>query len=120
MAIASATASPAYGNAALDWVVDVTLTPARAAALSPAYSKAVSACPAECPERHIAIWANLTADDISRWNEVGTTASTPYSAGGKLLTDSYVLAPIADGQFEVSGLTEVQAKSLASALLRSR
>lgn len=98
------------------WVVDIEFDAVATAALAQATSAAVAACPGDCPQRHITIWANLTSSDVSRWNDIADSLSRSYSAGGKLVADPYIGEPIAGGRVEIGGMTQAQAKALAAAL----
>jgi hypothetical protein len=99
------------------WVVDIDFDAVATAALAQATSAAAAACPGDCPQRHIPIWANLTSSDVSQWKDIADSVSRPYSVGGKLVADPYISEPITGGHVEISGgMTEAQAKALAAAL----
>ncbi len=100
------------------WVVDVTVDQRGTVALTQATAAAASACPADCPERHLAVWSNLTSADIASWSQTAGALSRPYAAGGKLLTDPLVNEPIRSGQLEITGFTsEHQAEMFAAAIV---
>ena len=120
--IAAATAH--VGADGTSWVVDVTFTP-RGKQLFAALTKAnVNACPGDpnirqgsaCARRHLAIWLDLTAADIQRWDDAAFVAkvSGTYdlrclasaSTGDicpKFITDPLTLEEIDGGEAEVSG-----------------
>lgn len=99
------------------WQVRVQLTNDATAMFAAITTQAVSACSLDCPERHVAIWANLTPSDVAEWNQRAMTASMPYSKGGKLLIDAYTIQPITSGNLAITGpLSQEQAEHLADAL----
>src|SRR6266513_2113664 len=98
----------------------------------------VAACPgdsdtnpqAQCPERFLTIWLNLTQKDIDNWEtpDYVTKVSQPYDAAclaaakpnvvcGKRLTDPITKEEISGGQAVISGnFTQQSAQDLATGI----
>ena len=79
---------------------------------------AVNACPgggADCPERHIAIFEDLTDADLANWDQAAPNLTvSPNIPGGKLLTNPVILNPITGGQAQITGnFTQQTAGELA-------
>jgi len=69
-------------------------------------SDAVNTCPGDgvtCATRNIAIFEDLSQDDIANWDQVESTVALPPSEGGKLLTNPNILNPIPGGQASITG-----------------
>ena len=74
-------------------------------------TKAVNACPgdtgsdpnANCAQRHIAIFEDLTDDDIANWAARATQLALPPDQGGKMLTNPVIQNPIPGGQAVITG-----------------
>jgi preprotein translocase subunit SecD len=104
-------------NYGADWVVYVTFNAEGARLLRSLTKKAMAACPGDCAERHLAHWLDLTQDDVVHWNERASSEYRPVSAGGKLLSDTYVLYPIPTGNTLISAnFSKQQATDLARRL----
>src|SRR5207248_1206288 len=85
---------------------------------------------ANCPQRHLAIWLDLTQKDIDNWEDPSYVAkvSQPYDPGclaaqtadtvcGKFLTDPITLTEIAGGNATISGaFTQQSAQDLATGI----
>jgi hypothetical protein len=130
-------------TAALDatgttWVVDVRFTQ-RGAQLFSALTKAnVAACPgdpastatANCPQRHLTIWLDLTQTDLDNWHDYAYVAQVsalfdlkclarkPAQAiCPKFVSDPITLTEIDGGRMQIAGgFGEQDAQALASAL----
>ena len=80
---------------------------------------AVNSCPGDagttdCATRHIAIFEDLTKDDIANWAKVESTVALPIAQGGKLLTNPQIIQPIAGGTAAITGnFTQATANDLA-------
>ncbi len=130
-------------NAAIDqtgvsWVVNVSFTSAGGTKFANLTRANVAACPgdpntvatANCPQRHLAIWLDLTQADINNWedpayvSQVTSTynpgclaAQTPNTVCGKFLTDPITLQEIDGGQATISGsFTQASATDLATGI----
>jgi preprotein translocase subunit SecD len=134
--IASATAT--IDSTGTSWVVNITFTSSGATIFDNETRKNVAACPgdvnaslaANCAERHLAIWLDLTKNDIDHWEDPSYVAkvSSPYDAGclasqtpdkvcGKLLTDPVTREEIAGGNAQISGsFTQQSANDLATGI----
>jgi preprotein translocase subunit SecD len=132
-------ASAAIDSMGTFWVVDVTFT-SRGAQLFKQLTRAnVAACPpgdpnnlagANCAERHLGVWLDLTQADIDNWDDpaYASRVSQPFdldclahmtaaTACPKLLTDAVTLQEI-DGANTVIGgaFTEASASRVADAI----
>jgi len=126
-------------NASLDqngtqWTVNITFTSQGASTFSNLTRANVAACPgnsdtdpaAQCPQRFLAIWLNLTQQDIDNWEnpEYVATISRPWdspqNATGptpKLLTNPITREEIDGGQAVISGtFTQQTAQDLATGI----
>ena len=130
-------------NASIDpngtqWVVNIQFTSAGADKFSKLTTDNVNACPgdtttsatANCPERFLAIWLDLTQKDIDHWEDPAYAGkvSSPYDPAclaaqkpdtvcGKLLTDPITREPITGGQAQISGsFTQQSANDLATGI----
>jgi preprotein translocase subunit SecD len=134
--ISSATAS--IDQTGTSWVVNIQFTSAGATKFDNLTRDNVAACPgdtgtvasANCPERHLAIWLDLTQKDIDRWEDPsfagkvsGTydpaclASQTPDTVCGKFLTDPITLQEISGGQAQISGsFTQQSANDLATGI----
>jgi preprotein translocase subunit SecD len=134
--IQSATAQ--IDQSGLAWVVNVSFTQHGAGVFDTLTRENVAACPgdpnsvasANCPQRHLAIWLDLTQTDIDNWEtpeHVGKvsqpydtaclSAQTPGTTCGKFLTDPITLQEISGGNATISGsFTEQSAKDLATGI----
>ena len=136
-AIASASASidPTSG---IGWVVNVNFTQAGSDLFGKLTTANVAACPgdpststtANCPERHLTIWLDLTQNDINHWEDA-TYANTvsgnydpnclatkgPDATCPKYLVDANTIQPILGGQAFISGgFTQPSAVDLATGI----
>jgi preprotein translocase subunit SecD len=131
-------ASAAIDQTGTSWVVNVSFTQAGAQKFDNLTRDNVNACPgdvntsqtANCPQRHLAIWLDLTQSDIDHWADPSYVAkvSSPYDPGclaaqtagtvcGKFLTDPITIQEIAGGQATISGsFTQQSANDLASGI----
>ena len=130
-------------NAAIDstgvsWVVNVAFTSTGATKFDNLTRDNVAACPgdpgtsatANCAQRHLSIWLDLTQKDIDNWDDPSYAArvSAPYDPGclaaqtestvcGKFLTDPITLQEIAGGNATISGsFTQQSANDLATGI----
>ncbi|TMD17080.1 MAG: protein translocase subunit SecD [Chloroflexi bacterium] len=120
------------------WVVNITFTSAGATKFDTLTRDNVAACPgdsttvasANCAERHLTIWLDLTQADIDHWEDssyvakVSATydpaclaAQAPGTICGKFLTDPITREEIAGGQAQISGsFTQQSATDLATGI----
>ncbi|HET7740445.1 MAG TPA: preprotein translocase subunit SecD, partial [Mycobacterium sp.] len=134
--ISSAAAS--IDSTGTSWVVNITFTSAGADKFSKLTTDNVAACPgdvstvqtANCQERHLAIWLNLTQTDVDKWEDpnYANKVSGSYdpsclaTAGqgvlcGKFLTDPITIEAITGGQAQISGsFTQQSANDLATGI----
>jgi len=126
-------------NASLDqngtqWTVNITFTSQGASTFSNLTRANVAACPgnsdtdpsAQCPQRFLAIWLNLTQQDIDNWEnpEYVATISRPWDSPQnatdptpKLLTNPITREEIDGGQAVISGtFTQQTAQDLATGI----
>jgi len=130
-------------NATIDstgtsWVVNIGFTSRGATLFDNLTRDNVAACPgdvntsatANCPQRHLAIWLDLTQQDIDSWEDPSYAAkvSAPYDPGclaaqtestvcGKFLTDPITIQEIAGGNATISGsFTQQSANDLATGI----
>jgi preprotein translocase subunit SecD len=134
--IVSATAS--IDQSGVGWVVNVSFA-SRGADLFANLTRAnVAACPgdvstdptANCAQRHLAIWLDLTQKDIDNWEDPAYVAKValPYDTGclaqasptticGKFLTDPVTIQEIDGGQAQISGnFTQQSANDLETGI----
>jgi preprotein translocase subunit SecD len=131
-------ASSAIDQTGTSWVVNVSFTQAGAQKFDNLTRDNVNACPgdvntsqsANCPQRHLAIWLDLTQNDINNWADPSYVAkvSSPYDPSclaaqtggtvcGKFLTDPITIQEIAGGQATISGaFTQQSAGDLATGI----
>ena len=131
-------ASAAIDSTGTSWVVNLTFTSAGATKFDKLTADNVKACPgdtattaaANCQQRHLAIWLDLTQSDIDRWADPSFVAkvSAPYDPAclaaqtegtvcGKFLTDPITLQEIAGGNAQISGsFTQQTANDLATGI----
>ena len=122
----------------ISWVVNVTFTQSGATKFADLTRTAVAACPgdtttsptAQCAQRHLTIWLDLTQNDINHWEDPayvskvsGTydtaclSAQTPNTICGKQLTDPITIQEIDGGQAVISGtFTQASANDLATGI----
>ncbi|HKW06325.1 MAG TPA: protein translocase subunit SecD, partial [Candidatus Dormibacteraeota bacterium] len=134
--ISSATSS--IDQTGTSWVVNVSFTSAGATKFDNLTRDNVNACPgdpntvatANCPQRHLTIWLDLTQQDIDNWEDPSYVAKVmqPYdpqclatqiqgTVCGKFLTDPITLQEIAGGQATISGsFTQQSAQDLATGI----
>jgi preprotein translocase subunit SecD len=131
-----ASASAAIDQQGLTWGVNISFTSAGADLFTKLTTANVAACPgdpntsvtASCPERHLAIWLDLTQADINNWDDPVYQAkiTAPYNAAclpsatvscGKLLVDPVTITEITGGQATISGsFTQQSATDLATGI----
>ena len=99
----------------LQWQVNLTFNSDGASLFGKLTSDAVNSCPStDCPTRHIAIFEDLTNDDIANWHTVSNQVALPPAQGGKLLTNPQIIQPIPGGQAQITGnFTQSSASDLA-------
>ena len=129
--IQSATA--AIDQSGVSWVVNISFTSRGATIFDQLTRDNVAACPGagtDCPQRHLAIWLDLTQTDIDNWEnpDYVSRVSGPYDTGclaaqtagtvcGKLLTNPVTLQEISGGQATISGnFTQQSAQDLATGI----
>ncbi|TAN34392.1 protein translocase subunit SecD [bacterium] len=134
--ITSATA--AIDQNGVSWVVNVSFTSRGADTFATLTRNNVAACPgdvstsaaANCAQRHLAIWLDLTQKDIDNWEDPAyvAKASQPYDTGclatatpttvcGKFLTDPVTIQEIDGGNATISGnFTQQSATDLATGI----
>jgi preprotein translocase subunit SecD len=134
--IASATSTIDQNGVA--WVVNVAFTSHGGDLFDKLTRDNVAACPgdvqtsatANCPERHLAIWLDLTQKDIDNWEDpayVGKISqpyntaclaqATPSTICPKFLVDAVTLQEIAGGNATISGaFTEQGARDLSTGI----
>jgi protein-export membrane protein SecD len=135
IATANASIDP---NSGIGWVVNISFTSSGSDLFGKLTTANVAACPgdpntvatASCPERHLAIWLDLTQNDINHWEDAtyATTASGTYDPNclatkgpnavcPKFLVDANTTQPILGGQAYISGnFTQQQAIDLATGI----
>lgn len=102
----------------LQYAVNLNFNGDGAALFSKLTTDAVASCPGDgvtCPTRKIAIFEDLTAADIAKWDTAESTVAQPPSVpGGKLLTNPNILQPIAGGTATITGnFDQTSARDLA-------
>jgi preprotein translocase subunit SecD len=129
--IASANAS--IDQSGVSWVVNINFTSRGGGVFANLTRDNVAACPGtgtDCPQRHLAIWLDLTQTDIDNWENPAyvSKVSGPYDTGclaaqtpntvcGKLLTDPTTLQEIDGGAATISGsFTQTSAQDLATGI----
>lgn len=137
--IQSATAAIDQNGVA--WVVNVSFTGTGATKFADLTRAAVAACPgdvnsvatANCAQRHLTIWLDITQTDINNWENASYVSqlSSPYNTAclaarspgticGKLLTDPVTETEIDGGQAVInggaSGFTQGAANDLATGI----
>jgi preprotein translocase subunit SecD len=120
------------------WVVNVNFTSTGGNTFATLTRENVAACPgdpnsvatANCPQRHLAIWLDLTQADIDNWEDPAyvtkvaspydtacLAAQTPSTVCGKFLTDPITLQEIDGGAATISGgFTQQSANDLATGI----
>ncbi|HEY3085936.1 MAG TPA: protein translocase subunit SecD [Candidatus Dormibacteraeota bacterium] len=134
--LSSATAS--IDQNGTSWVVNIQFN-SRGAALFDQLTRAnVAACPgdsdtnpaAQCPERFLTIWLDLSQKDIDKWQDADyvskvmqpydpacLSAQTPNTVCGKLLTNPITREEISGGSAVISGnFTQQSAQELATGI----
>ncbi|HEY3084640.1 MAG TPA: hypothetical protein VGK28_04200, partial [Candidatus Dormibacteraeota bacterium] len=134
--LSSATAS--IDQNGTSWVVNIQFN-SRGAALFDQLTRAnVAACPgdsdtnpaAQCPERFLTIWLDLSQKDIDKWEDADyankvrqpydpacLSAQTPGTVCGKLLTNPITREEISGGSAVISGnFTQQSAQELATGI----
>ncbi len=133
-----ASASAAIDQTGTTWVVNTTFTSAGAQTFDTLTRDNVAACPgdpsttaaANCAQRHLAIWLDLTQQDIANWDDPNyvakvsapydpacLAAQTPGTVCGKFLTDPITIQEISGGNAQISGsFTQQSAQDLATGI----
>ncbi len=131
-------ASASIDQSGVNWVVNITFTQAGANLFADLTRANVNACPgdpntsqtANCPERHLTIWLDLTQKDIDNWENASyvSQVSSPYNTAcladqtpntvcGKFLTDPVTLQEIDGGNAQITGsFTQASANDLATGI----
>ena len=127
-------ASAALDQNGVSWVVNMTFTSHGADVFSKLTQDNVNACPgdpglsqaANCAQRHLAIWLDLTQKDIDNWENadyVGVVSrpwdapQNPADPTPKFLTDPITQEQITGGQAVISGsFTQTTANDLATGI----
>lgn len=129
--IQSATAAIDQNGVA--WVVNISFTSRGGGLFDTLTRDNVAACPGagtDCPQRHLAIWLDLTQTDIDHWEDPAyagklsqpsdsacLAAQTPDTVCGKFLTDPVTLQEISGGNATISGaFTQQSANDLATGI----
>ncbi len=116
-----------------NWVINVSFTLRGRELLRQLTRDNVQACPGpsqDCPQRHLAIWLDLSQTDIDNWSDptYATKVSQPYDLGclahrtasvvcPKLLADPTIRDEIAGGTTMIaSNLTKQSATELANSI----
>ena len=133
-----ASATPAVDATGTSWVLDITFT-ARGKQLFAKLTKAnVEACPgdpstaaaAQCAQRHLTVWLDLTQTDLDSWDDPTYAAhvssifdlkclarNATGRVCGKLVTDPITIDEIDGGAAQIGGaFTQESATELANAL----
>ncbi|HKC20604.1 MAG TPA: hypothetical protein VKE27_13355 [Candidatus Dormibacteraeota bacterium] len=134
-------ATPAIDASGTAWVIDVVFTPRGANLFSALTLQNVAACSgnsatsasANCAQRHLAVWVNLTQTDIDQWDDsrFANKVSMPFDMGclpqsaaglcSKFISDPITIDQITGGQVQIAGaFTHQSAKALADAINSSR
>jgi preprotein translocase subunit SecD len=134
-------ATPAIDATGTAWVINLVFTPRGANLFSMLTLQNVAACSgdpamsasANCPQRHLTIWANLTQTDIDQWDDSAFVVKlsmpfdvgcTPQSAAGlcpKFISDPITIDQITGGRVQIEGgFTQQSATALADAINASR
>jgi protein-export membrane protein SecD len=131
-------ASAQINQAGTGWVVNVGFTSRGGDIFDKLTAANVAACPgdtttsatANCAQRHLTIWLDLTQKDVSHWEDPNyvSQVSRPYDTGclaaqtpttvcGKFLTDPITVEEIAGGNATISGgFTQASAQDLATGI----
>ena len=131
-------ASASIDSTGTSWVVNVSFTQAGATKFDNLTRDNVNACPgdpntsatANCPQRHLGIFLDLTQTDIDNWEDPSyvskvyaqydpncLAAQTEGTVCGKFLTDPITLTEIAGGNATISGsFTQQSANDLATGI----
>jgi preprotein translocase subunit SecD len=131
-------ASASIDSTGTSWVVNVSFTGSGATKFDNLTRDNVNACPgdpnttatANCPQRHLTIWLDLTQKDIDNWEDPSYVAKVSQAYDpqclatqvegtvcGKFLTDPITLQEIAGGQATISGsFTQQSANDLATGI----
>ena len=131
-------ASAGLDPSGIGWVVNISFNQAGSDLFGKLTTANVAACPgdpnttttANCPERHLTIWLDLTQNDINHWEDAtyATTVSGNYDPNclatkgpeatcPKYLVDANTISPILGGQAFISGsFNQQQATDLATGI----
>jgi preprotein translocase subunit SecD len=127
-------ASASLDQNGVSWVVNITFTSKGADTFSNLTAANVAACPgdpgtdpnANCPERFLTIWLNLTQADIDHWDDPNYSTQlvrpwdSPQNATDpqpKLLVDAVTLQQITGGNAQISGnFSQQSANDLATGI----
>jgi preprotein translocase subunit SecD len=129
--ISNATAT--IDSTGTSWVVNIQFTSRGATVFDNLTRDNVAACPGttnDCPQRHLAIWLDLTQQDLDHWEDPSYVSKvmSPYDPGclatqtadaicGKFLTDPTTREEIAGGNAVISGsFTQQSANDLATGI----
>jgi len=131
-------AVPAIDNSGVGWILIITFTSRGTSLFAKLTHDNVAACPGDpttgagsgCPQRHLAIWLDLTQTDIDSWEDstYATTVSRVYDLDcltapsstaicAKLISDPITLQEIDSGHLAMfGGDTEKSATALSNAI----
>ena len=111
-------------------VVNVTFTPRGAELFKQLTRDSVTACPsADCAQRHLAIWLDLTQKDVDSWDDPAFAAkvSQPFDLSclahvtaatvcPKLLSNPITLQEIDGGSAQIAAVSKQDANALVDAI----
>jgi preprotein translocase subunit SecD len=131
-------AVPAIDNSGVGWILIITFTSRGTSLFAKLTHDNVAACPGDpttgagsgCPQRHLAIWLDLTQTDIDSWEDPTyaatvsrlyeldcLTAPSSTATCAKLISDPITLQEIDSGHLAMfGGDTEQSATALANAI----
>jgi len=132
------TATPTIDQSGTQWVVSIQFSSKGSQLFDTLTRNNVAACPgdvqtvptANCAQRHLAIFLDLTQDDINKWDDADfvSKVSAPYDPQclatqtvgkvcGKFLTDPITIEEISGGNAQISGnFTQKSATDLATGI----
>ena len=133
-----ASAAPIIDASGSTWLIAITFTPSGRRLFTNLTAGNVAACPgdaattpsANCPERHLAVWLDLTQSDIDHWEDPSYVAKVarqfdlPCLTGaasivecGKFVSDPITIEPITGAQAQIAGnFTQQTAQDFAAAI----
>lgn len=126
-------AAAATDSTGINWLIDITFTPRGTNLFAQLTRDNVAACPspsANCPQRHLGVWLDLTQTDIDSWEDptyvakvsepfdlTCLTHGSPTTPCPKFVSDPITRQPIAGGHAAIAcSCTERRARELAAAI----